>query len=53
AGTGVRRGDSFAHLVGVEYDRVTPGEPTPEPLEIIAHSPLVCNGRHSHADSAY
>ncbi|MGW3571045.1 N,N-dimethylformamidase beta subunit family domain-containing protein [Streptomyces sp. NPDC000941] len=53
AGTGVRRGESFAHLVGVEYDRVTPGEPTPEPLEIIAHSPLVCNGRHSHADSAY
>ncbi|MEU5101804.1 N,N-dimethylformamidase beta subunit family domain-containing protein [Streptomyces sp. NPDC021354] len=53
AGTGVRRGDSFAHLVGVEYDRVTPGEPTPEPLEIVAHSPLVCNGRHSHADSAY
>lgn len=53
AGTGAGRGDSFAHLVGVEYDRVTPGEPTPEPLEIVAHSPLVCNGRHSHADSAY
>ncbi|MEU5208949.1 N,N-dimethylformamidase beta subunit family domain-containing protein [Streptomyces sp. NPDC020742] len=53
AGTGARRGDSFDHLVGVEYDRVTPGAPTPAPLEIIAHSPLVCGGRSSHADSAY
>ncbi|MFC9603667.1 N,N-dimethylformamidase beta subunit family domain-containing protein [Streptomyces niveus] len=53
AGTGVRRGDSFDHLVGVEYDRVTPDQPTPSPLEIVAHSPLVCKGRDSHADSAY
>ncbi|MET4921335.1 hypothetical protein P3L51_02965 [Streptomyces sp. PSRA5] len=52
-GTGVRRGESFDHLVGVEYDRVTPDQPTPSPLEIVAHSPLVCNGRDSHADSAY
>lgn len=52
-GTGVKRGDTFDHLVGVEYDRVTPGQPTPSPLEIVAHSPLVCAGRRSHADSAY
>ncbi|WP_405848848.1 hypothetical protein OG211_16310 [Streptomyces niveus] len=52
-GTGVKRGDSFDHLVGVEYDRVTPGQPTPASLEIVAHSPLVCKGRGSHADSAY
>jgi hypothetical protein len=52
-GTGVKNGDSFDHLVGVEYDRVTPGEPTPRPIEIIAHSPLVCNGESSHSDSAY
>ncbi|MFH8475543.1 N,N-dimethylformamidase beta subunit family domain-containing protein [Streptomyces sp. NPDC018000] len=52
-GTGVKPGDSFDHLVGVEYDRVTPDMPTPAPLEIIAHSPLVCQGKHSHADSAY
>jgi hypothetical protein len=37
----------------VEYDRVTPGSPVPEPLEITAHSPLVCNGRRSTSDSAY
>ncbi|MGW7294699.1 N,N-dimethylformamidase beta subunit family domain-containing protein [Streptomyces xiamenensis] len=53
AGTGVRAGDSFDHLVGAEYDRVTPEAPTPEGIEIVAHSPLVCNGTASHQDSAY
>jgi hypothetical protein len=52
-GTGVKNGDSFAHLVGVEYDRVTPDQPTPRPIQIIAHSPLVCDGKSSHADAAY
>lgn len=52
-GTGIRAGDSFDHLVGVEYDRVTPGAPTPRPIEILAHSPLVCNGNRSHSDTAY
>ncbi|GAA1304046.1 hypothetical protein Psi02_44860 [Planotetraspora silvatica] len=53
AGTGVAYGDSFPHLVGVEYDRVNPSVPTPRPLEILAHSPLMCGRRPSHADSAY
>jgi hypothetical protein len=53
AGTGVKNGDSFAHLIGVEYDRVTPNQPTPRPLQILAHSPLVCNGTKSHSDMAY
>ncbi|MEZ0095206.1 N,N-dimethylformamidase beta subunit family domain-containing protein [Streptacidiphilus sp. EB129] len=53
AGTGVSTGDSFPHLVGVEYDRVTPGDPTPRPIEVLAHSPLVCNGNASHSDTAY
>ncbi|SCF85475.1 hypothetical protein GA0115256_12471, partial [Streptomyces sp. DconLS] len=48
-GTGVRAGDGFAHLVGVEYDRVTPGAPTPGPLEITAHSPLVCGAARATA----
>ncbi|WP_316741430.1 N,N-dimethylformamidase beta subunit family domain-containing protein [Streptomyces sp. MK7] len=54
-GTGVRPGESFDHLVGVEYDRVTPGAPVPGPgpLEVTAHSPLVCSGTRSHSDSAY
>ncbi|MBP2703566.1 hypothetical protein JOL79_07100 [Microbispora sp. RL4-1S] len=53
AGTGVERGDAFPHLVGVEYDRVTPQVPTPRPLQILSHSPLTCVGRPSFADSAY
>ncbi|MBO8190500.1 hypothetical protein ITI46_02045 [Streptomyces oryzae] len=53
-GTGARKGDRFDHLVGVEYDRVTPEQDsTPRPIEVVAHSPLVCNGRHTHADAAY
>ncbi|MFK4149203.1 N,N-dimethylformamidase beta subunit family domain-containing protein [Streptomyces sp. NPDC004065] len=52
-GTRVRPGESFDHLVGVEYDRVTPGAPVPGSLEITAHSPLVCGGNRSHSDSAY
>jgi hypothetical protein len=52
-GTGVSRGDAFPHLVGVEYDRVTPSQPTPRPIQILAHSPLVCNGKASHSDTAY
>ncbi|MCY0922709.1 hypothetical protein OS965_31965 [Streptomyces sp. H27-G5] len=52
-GTGVKSGDGFAHLVGVEYDKVNTGFPTPRPIEIIAHSPVVCEGRPSHQDTAY
>ncbi|MFK0257787.1 N,N-dimethylformamidase beta subunit family domain-containing protein [Streptomyces sp. NPDC090445] len=52
-GTGVKAGDRFAHLVGVEYDKVDTGFPTPRPIEILAHSPVVCEGRPSHADTAY
>ncbi|GGU70233.1 N,N-dimethylformamidase beta subunit family domain-containing protein [Kitasatospora aureofaciens] len=52
-GTGVTAGASFPHLVGVEYDRVDTAFPTPRPIEVIAHSPVVCEGRHSHSDTAY
>lgn len=53
AGTGARAGDSFPHLVGVEFDRVNPAYPTPRPVEVLAHSPVVCKGRPSYADTAY
>ncbi|WP_344466381.1 N,N-dimethylformamidase beta subunit family domain-containing protein [Kitasatospora kazusensis] len=53
AGAGVQKGDSFPHLVGVEYDRVNTGFHTPRPIEILAHSPVVCEGRHSFSDTAY
>ncbi|MFE9933205.1 N,N-dimethylformamidase beta subunit family domain-containing protein [Streptomyces sp. NPDC005533] len=52
-GTGARAGDRFEHLVGVEYDKVDTGFPTPRPIEILAHSPVVCEGRPSHQDTAY
>ncbi|MEV8096009.1 N,N-dimethylformamidase beta subunit family domain-containing protein [Kitasatospora sp. NPDC085879] len=53
AGTGAKAGDSFPHLVGVEYDRVNTAFPTPRPIEIVAHSPVVCDGRRSWADTAW
>ncbi|WP_404868923.1 N,N-dimethylformamidase beta subunit family domain-containing protein [Kitasatospora griseola] len=52
AGTGAKAGDSFPHLVGVEYDRVNPSYPTPQGIEVLSHSPVVCEGRHSFADTA-
>ncbi|MCJ0874968.1 N,N-dimethylformamidase beta subunit family domain-containing protein [Streptomyces sp. AP-93] len=53
AGTGARLGDSIPHLVGVEYDRVNTGHPTPRPIEILSHSPVVRKGHRGHANSAY
>ncbi|WP_229890802.1 N,N-dimethylformamidase beta subunit family domain-containing protein [Streptomyces mashuensis] len=51
--TGVARGARFPNLVGTEYDRVNSGPRTPRPLDIVAHSPLVCRGVRSFADSGY
>ncbi|MFE1381889.1 N,N-dimethylformamidase beta subunit family domain-containing protein [Streptomyces sp. NPDC058740] len=53
AGTGAAAGDAFAHLVGVEYDRLDLRYPTPRPAEILAHSPVVSKGRASFADTVY
>jgi hypothetical protein len=53
AGTGVTAGAQFANLVGIEYDRVNPAYPVPRPIEVLSHSPLVCQGASSFGDSAY
>ena len=53
AGTGVRKGQSFEHLVGVEFDRVNLGYPTPRPIQVLAHSPVVCEGLPDYSDTAY
>jgi hypothetical protein len=53
AGTGVPDGASFDNLVGIEYDRVNPAYPVPRPIQVLSHSPLVCQGASSFADSAY
>jgi len=52
-GTGVSAGDSFPHLVGIEYDRVNPAYPVQRPIEVLSHSPLTCQGASSYGDSAY
>jgi len=49
----VSDGDSFPHLVGVEYDRVNPAYPVQRPIEVLSHSPLTCEGVDSYGDSAY
>ena len=53
AGTGAYRGERFPGMVGPEYDRLNPAVPFPRPLEILAHSPLTCDGFSTFADSAY
>ncbi|MGO9292912.1 MAG: N,N-dimethylformamidase beta subunit family domain-containing protein [Streptosporangiaceae bacterium] len=53
AGTGAHKGTSFAAMVGIEYDRVNPMYPVQRPIQIVAHSPLTCNGVNSYADTAY
>ena len=53
AGTGWKNGDQLPHVVGNEYDRVTPEAPTPIDIEVVAHSPVVCHGRHSFSDMTY
>ena len=52
-GTGVSKGTSFPHLVGIEYDRVNPAYPVRRPIEVLSHSPLTCQGASSYGDSAY
>ena len=52
-GTHVTAGSTFAHLVGIEADRVYPVPSTPRPLQILAHSPYSCGGVGTSAQSTY
>ncbi len=52
-GAQVAAGTHLPNLVGGEYDRVNLDEPTPRPIQVLARSPLVCNGRASYSDMAY
>ena len=40
-------------MVGPEYDRLNPSVPFPRPLQVLAHSPLTCDGFATFSDSAY
>ena len=53
ANTGVTDGQHLEIVVGSEYDRWSPGTGVPEDVEILAHSPVTCGGRHSYADMTY
>ena len=53
AGTGAPAGLRLPHLVGPEYDRVNPGMPTPQRIEVLSHSPVTCRGVSSFSDSAW
>jgi hypothetical protein len=39
--------------VGVEFDRVNLGYPTPRPIEVLAHSPVACEGQPGYSETAY
>ncbi|MGE5764725.1 MAG: N,N-dimethylformamidase beta subunit family domain-containing protein, partial [Mycobacterium leprae] len=49
----VRDGQHPRGLVGSEFDRVDPHQPTPQPIEVLFHSPVVCGGTATYADAAY
>jgi len=53
AGTHTRVGSVLPGVVAPEFDRVDLSVPTPRPIEILTHSPLVVNGKPDFADSAY
>ena len=53
AGTGARVGLRLPGVVAPEFDRVDLAEPTPHPIEIVTHSPLLVHGQHDFSDAAY
>ena len=52
-GSGFVNGEKVPEMVGNEYDRVTAGVPTPDDIQVIAHSPVDCKGLKSYADSTW
>src|SRR6266540_497023 len=52
-GTGLHAGSKLPNLIGPEYDRVTPGFPTPHGVELVLHSPLRCRFHDSFSDVTY
>ncbi|MBV8949678.1 MAG: hypothetical protein JOZ99_02300 [Actinobacteria bacterium] len=53
AGTGLKDGDHVPITVGTEYDRYNPNVPGPQNVDVLAHSPVRCQGRSSYADVTY
>ena len=53
ANTGLQQGDRLPGVVGGEYDHYSPGSGVPDNVEVLAHSPVTCQGRSSYADMTY
>ena len=53
ARTNVHAGQHITEAVGSEYDRYNPNLPGPKNVQILCHSPLVCQKRPSFADMTY
>jgi hypothetical protein len=52
--TGARKGASYRGLVGTEIDRAYPVPGTPENLQVVAHSPVICGSNTwTHSDVTY
>lgn len=51
--TDLADGDLLPGLVDEEYDRVDVWAPTPDSIQILAHSPLTCRGKADYADLTY
>ena len=51
----VRTGQALPGVVGIEYSGVDLDAPTPRPIEVLFHSPVVCGTTHQHdfADAVY
>ncbi|ETA01173.1 hypothetical protein CcI6DRAFT_03418 [Frankia sp. CcI6] len=53
AGTGLAAGSRIPGMIGSEYDRVDPNRPTPQMIEVLAHSPVACHGQADYSDVSY
>ena len=53
AGTGATFGQQLPRVVANEYDRVFRASYMPRNLEVLAYSPLSCQGHPDHADMTY
>jgi hypothetical protein len=49
----VQQGQVLPGLIGNEYERVDLRVPTPRPIEVLFHSPVICQHRHDFADATY
>jgi hypothetical protein len=49
----VTNGQVLPGLIGNEYENVDLAVPTPRPIEVLFHSPVVCGGRRDVADATY